>query len=84
MWCKFKVIGYLKLESLTVQPIAPPAPEGRVILFDVFVAEIALDLVPHALRMPNSEFWGLVEGSRTVVEVRAEIVKDLQWVALTG
>ena len=78
MWCKFKVIGYLRSESLTVRPIPPPAPDGQVILFDVFVEEINLGLVPGALRMPNSEFWGLVEGGQTVVEVRAEIAKDMQ------
>jgi hypothetical protein len=79
MWCKFEVIGYLEPESLTVRPIAPPASEDRVVLFDVFVDKIALGLVPRALRMPNSKFWGLVEGGRTVVEVRATIAEDLQW-----
>ena len=79
MWCKFKVIGYLRPESLTVQPIPPPASEGQVALFDVFVDEIDVGLVPGALRVPNSEFWGLVKDGRTVVEVRAEIAKDIQW-----
>ena len=80
MWCKFKVIGYLRSESLKVRPIPPPTPDGQVTLFDVFVDEIDLGLVPGALRMPNSEFWGLVEDGRTVVEVRVEIAKDMQWV----
>ena len=63
-----------------VRPIVPPAPEGQVVLFDVFVDEIALDLVPHALRMPNGEFWGLVKDGREVVEVRRIIASDEQWV----
>lgn len=54
MWCKFKVVGYLKAGSLTVRPIAPPAPDDQVVLFDVFVDEVALDLVPQALRMPTA------------------------------
>ena len=49
-----------------------------MILFDVFVDEIALDLVPRSLRLPNSEFWGLVEDGRTVVEVRSAITENLQ------
>lgn len=82
MWCKFKVIGFLRPESLTVRPIAPPNPQGQVVLFDVFVDEIALELVPRELRIPNTEFWGLVKSMREVVEVRAAIDKDLQWVEL--
>jgi hypothetical protein len=72
-WYKFRVLGHLKQGVLTVRPVPPPSPPGYLLLFDLFIDEIPIDLVPPELRMPNTEFWGLVEVSQSVSSVRASI-----------
>jgi hypothetical protein len=65
-WYKFKVFGYLRPGFLKVAPIAPPSPPGLVQLFDLFIDELPIELVPPVLRMPNSVIWCLVEKDQTV------------------
>jgi hypothetical protein len=71
-WYKFRVIAFLRPGALKVKPIAPPAPPGTVILFDLFIDEIPIDLVPASHRIPNSDIWCLVEGDQTVSRVSVE------------
>ena len=82
MWCKFRVIALLRPGVLTVRPVPPHPSSGQIVLLDVFVDEVPLELVSSSLRMPNAEFWGLVQSGRNVVEVKAAVDEDLQWTEL--
>lgn len=68
-WYMFRVIGFLRVGTLKVEPIPPPAPKGAVMLFDLFIDELPLKLVPPHLRIPNSIVWGRVEADNSVSAV---------------
>ena len=77
-WFKFRAFGVLRPGFMKVEFVAPPQRLGVVTLWDIFVEELPINLVPMELRMPNSEFWVRLDRDQEPVAVQANLPTDMK------